>query len=139
MGVLVWSPLCRGWLTGRYRRESFDRSPQLRAVRGAERADWLAALYDESRPQVQRKLDLVEELSRVAGQAGISMTLMAIAFTRARPRPLGSSVRPSEYGPTKQNLHESKETHGYAPNRRTNTRGSHRERCPFRSGSLLAA
>ena len=27
MGVLVWSPLCRGWLTGRYRRGAFDRSP----------------------------------------------------------------------------------------------------------------
>ena len=43
MGVLVWSPLCRGWLTGRYRREEFDRSPDSRAVRGAQRADWLAA------------------------------------------------------------------------------------------------
>ena len=30
MGVLIWSPLCRGWLTGRYRRGSFDRSPESR-------------------------------------------------------------------------------------------------------------
>ena len=83
MGVLVWSPLCRGWLTGRYRREDFDRSPESRAVRGAQRADWLAALYDESRPEVQRKLDLVEQLMNVADKAGITLTHMAIAFTLA--------------------------------------------------------
>ncbi len=83
MGVLVWSPLCRGWLTGRYRREDFDRSPDSRAVRGAQRADWLAALYDESRPEVQRKLDLVEQLMNVADKAGITLTHMAIAFTLA--------------------------------------------------------
>ena len=83
MGVLVWSPLCRGWLTGRYRREDFDRSPDSRAVRGAQRADWLAALYDESRPEVQRKLDLVEQLMNVADKAAITLTHMAIAFTLA--------------------------------------------------------
>ncbi|HZN42614.1 MAG TPA: aldo/keto reductase, partial [Actinomycetota bacterium] len=42
MGVLVWSPLNRGWLAGRYRRGHFDRSPESRAVRGAQRAEWLA-------------------------------------------------------------------------------------------------
>ncbi len=83
MGVLVWSPLCRGWLTGRYRREDFDRSPDSRAVRGAQRADWLAALYDESRPEVQRKLDLVEQLMNGADKVGITLTHMAIAFTLA--------------------------------------------------------
>src|SRR5262245_9004080 len=45
IGVLVWSPLCRGWLTGRYRREEWDNSPDARAVRGPQRADWLGALY----------------------------------------------------------------------------------------------
>jgi aryl-alcohol dehydrogenase-like predicted oxidoreductase len=94
MGVLVWSPLCRGWLTGRYRREDFDRSPESRAVRGAQRADWLAALYDESRPPVQHKLDLVEELIRVAGKAGISLTHMAIAFTLAHPAVTSTIIGP---------------------------------------------
>jgi aryl-alcohol dehydrogenase-like predicted oxidoreductase len=94
MGVLVWSPLCRGWLTGRYRRENFDRSPDSRAVRGAERADWLAALYDESRPEVQRKFDLVEELIRVADKAGISLTHLAIAFTLAHPAVTSAIIGP---------------------------------------------
>jgi aryl-alcohol dehydrogenase-like predicted oxidoreductase len=94
MGVLVWSPLCRGWLTGRYRREAFDRSPESRAVRGPQRADWLAALYDETRPEVQRKLDLVEELVRVADEAGIPLTHMAIAFTLAHPAVTSTIIGP---------------------------------------------
>jgi aryl-alcohol dehydrogenase-like predicted oxidoreductase len=83
MGVLVWSPLCRGWLTGRYRRSEFDRSPDARATRGRERGEGIAAQFDQSRPENQRKLDLVEELVKVADDAGVSMTQLAIAFTLA--------------------------------------------------------
>lgn len=94
MGVLVWSPLCRGWLTGRYRREAFDRSPESRGVRGAQRAAWIASLYDESRPEVQRKLDVIETLIRVADEAGISLTHMAIAFTLAHPAVTSTIIGP---------------------------------------------
>jgi aryl-alcohol dehydrogenase-like predicted oxidoreductase len=83
MGVLVWSPLCRGWLTGRYRRNEFDRSPDARAARGRERGQAIAAQFDESRPEIQRKLDLVEELAKIAADAGLSLTHMAIAFALA--------------------------------------------------------
>ena len=37
MGVLVWSPLCRGWLTGRYRRDAFDRTRPRPCARPARR------------------------------------------------------------------------------------------------------
>ncbi len=83
MGVLTWSPLCRGWLTGRYRRDAFDESPQARAARGRERGGPIARQFDLSRPENQRKLDLVERLAGVAAEAGISMTHMAIAFVLA--------------------------------------------------------
>jgi aryl-alcohol dehydrogenase-like predicted oxidoreductase len=82
MGVLVWSPLNRGWLTGRYRRDAFDRSPESRAGRSYEMG---AKLFDESRPEIQRKLDLVEELAKIAADAGVSMTHLAIAFTLTHP------------------------------------------------------
>jgi aryl-alcohol dehydrogenase-like predicted oxidoreductase len=94
MGVLVWSPLCRGWLTGRYRREEWDNSPDSRAVRGPQRADWLATLYDQSRPEVQRKLDLVEQLMNVADKAGTTLTHMAIAFTLAHPAVTSTIIGP---------------------------------------------
>jgi aryl-alcohol dehydrogenase-like predicted oxidoreductase len=91
MGVLVWSPLNRGWLTGRYRREAFDRSPESRAGRSYEVA---SHLFDESRPQIQRKLDLVEDLAKIAADAGVSMTHLAIAFTLAHPGVTSTIVGP---------------------------------------------
>jgi aryl-alcohol dehydrogenase-like predicted oxidoreductase len=94
MGVLVWSPLCRGWLTGRYRRESFDRSPESRASRVQERGGPVAAQFDLSRSENERKLDLVEDLAKVAANAGISMTHMALAFTLAHPAVTSAIVGP---------------------------------------------
>jgi aryl-alcohol dehydrogenase-like predicted oxidoreductase len=94
MGVLVWSPLNRGWLSGRYRRDRFDRSPESRAARGAARADWLAVLWDESRPEVQRKVDVVEELSRLAEKAGTTLPRLAIAFVLAHPAVTSAIIGP---------------------------------------------
>jgi aryl-alcohol dehydrogenase-like predicted oxidoreductase len=94
MGVLVWSPLCRGWLTGRYRRDGFDESPQARASRGRERGAAIAAQFDRSRPENQRKLDLVESLAKIAADAGVSMTHMAIAFTLAHPGVTSAIIGP---------------------------------------------
>jgi aryl-alcohol dehydrogenase-like predicted oxidoreductase len=92
MGVLVWSPLCRGWLTGRYRRGAFDRSPESRAGRAAGRE--VAAQFDESRPAIQRKLDLVEELLKVAADAGVPMQHLAVAFTLAHPAVTSAIIGP---------------------------------------------
>src|SRR5205085_4844727 len=49
MGVLSWSPLSGGWLTGRYRKGQ-EPPPSTRA----ERLPWR---YDMSLPENQRKLD----------------------------------------------------------------------------------
>ena len=94
MGVLVWSPLCRGWLSGRYRRDHFDRSEESRATRGAARADWLGVLWDESRPEVQRKLDVVEELVRLADEAGTTLPRLSIAFVLAHPAVTSAIIGP---------------------------------------------
>jgi aryl-alcohol dehydrogenase-like predicted oxidoreductase len=92
MGVLVWSPLCRGWLTGRYRREAFDRSPEARAARvGSRGMGWQ---FDESRPEIQRKLDLVEELAKLAAEAGVTMTHMAVAFALTHPGVTSAIIGP---------------------------------------------
>jgi aryl-alcohol dehydrogenase-like predicted oxidoreductase len=96
MGVLVWSPLCRGWLTGRYRRGSFDRSPESRAARAAGRE--VAAQFDESRPAIQRKLDLVEDLLKIAADAGVPMQHLAVAFTLAHPAVTSAIIGPRTIG-----------------------------------------
>jgi aryl-alcohol dehydrogenase-like predicted oxidoreductase len=92
MGVLVWSPLNRGWLTGRYRRDAFDRSPGTRAERADGRG--VGAQFDESRPAIQRKLDLVEDLLVIAEKAGMPLAHLAIAFTLAHPSVTSAIIGP---------------------------------------------
>jgi aryl-alcohol dehydrogenase-like predicted oxidoreductase len=77
LGVLPWSPLAGGWLTGRYRRDA--EAPRTR------RAERMPARYDLSAPQNQAKLDAVESLVALADKAGLSMVHLAIAFTLAHP------------------------------------------------------
>ena len=89
MGVLVWSPLARGWLTGRYRRENFDESPDARAARGKDRGPYIAAQFDLSRPEIQRKLDLVETLAQDRGGRG---RLDGAHGGRLHARPSGGDV-----------------------------------------------
>ncbi len=93
MGVLVWSPLCRGWLTGRYRRGS-EPEPGSRAVRNRERGGVFAAQFDMARAENQRKLDLVERLADLAASAGSPLSHMAIAFVLAHPAVTSAIVGP---------------------------------------------
>jgi aryl-alcohol dehydrogenase-like predicted oxidoreductase len=92
MGILVWSPLNRGWLTGRYRRGAFDRSAGSRAGRVA--GTQVESQFDESRPAIQRKLDLVEDLLQVADGAGMPLQHLAIAFTLAHPAVTSAIIGP---------------------------------------------
>jgi aryl-alcohol dehydrogenase-like predicted oxidoreductase len=95
MGVIVWSPLAGGWLTGKYTRDG--KVPQgSRAERAAKQ--WagspVADRFDMTRPTNQMKLDKVEELETVAAKAGLSMTHMAIAFTLAHPAVTSAIIGP---------------------------------------------
>jgi len=54
MGVVVWSPLSQGWLTGKWRR---DAQPN-----DTHRQNLQPHLYDMSRAGNQKKLDLIEQL-----------------------------------------------------------------------------
>src|SRR3954468_3228272 len=77
MGVIPWSPLAGGWLTGRYRKG--QETPSVgRAARMPQR-------FDPSVPANQRKLDIVEELLKLAADAGISMVELALAFVLEHP------------------------------------------------------
>jgi aryl-alcohol dehydrogenase-like predicted oxidoreductase len=95
MGVIVWSPLAGGWLTGKYRRGQ-DVPAGSRAERYAERfkESPVARRFDMSRPGNQRKLDVVEELAKVAANAGISMTELAHAFVLTHPAVTSAIIGP---------------------------------------------
>jgi aryl-alcohol dehydrogenase-like predicted oxidoreductase len=79
MGVVPWSPLAGGWLTGRYRRNADVPTPTSAARQR------LADRYDLSRPENQRKLDAADELAKLAEEVGISLIEMAIAFVANHP------------------------------------------------------
>jgi aryl-alcohol dehydrogenase-like predicted oxidoreductase len=79
MGVIPWSPLSGGWLTGRYRKDAEAPAPASAARRR------LAERYDLSLPANQRKLDAADQLARLADEAGIPLIQLAIAFVANHP------------------------------------------------------
>jgi len=88
IGLLVWSPLNGGWLTGKYRRgQQIPSDSRATRVQGAwgQHYPILRTRFDMSRPGIQRKLDLVEDLLAVAAGAGISLSHMALAFALSHP------------------------------------------------------
>jgi aryl-alcohol dehydrogenase-like predicted oxidoreductase len=78
MGVLVWSPLAFGFLTGRYRR---DRPVDLSTGRAALRP----AQFDPAIAANVAKLDAVEQLVDLAHDVGCTLPQLAVAFTAAHP------------------------------------------------------
>src|SRR5919205_1049080 len=89
MGILTYSPLGGGWLSGRYTKDA-DASPASSArARGA-----LAARFDMSLPENQRKLDAVEALQQVADDAGLSLIELAIAFVVNHPGVTSAIIGP---------------------------------------------
>jgi aryl-alcohol dehydrogenase-like predicted oxidoreductase len=77
MGVIPWSPLAGGWLSGRYRK-GMD-APD------TKRKDRIPSRYDLSTPENQRKLEAADALGKLADEAGMSLVHMAIAFTLQHP------------------------------------------------------
>jgi aryl-alcohol dehydrogenase-like predicted oxidoreductase len=86
MGVIPWSPLAGGWLTGRYR----EGAPQPETGRARRTPD----RFDYGREENQRKLALVEELVTLADEAGISLTHLAMAFVLEHPAVTSAIIGP---------------------------------------------
>ena len=86
MGVIPWSPLNGGWLTGRYRKGQ-DLPKEGRAARMPQR-------FDPSLPDNAAKLDLIEELLKVAAEAGHPLTHLALAFVLRHPAVSAAIIGP---------------------------------------------
>jgi aryl-alcohol dehydrogenase-like predicted oxidoreductase len=83
MGILVWSPLAQGMLTGRVRK---GQQTDLR------RAALFRHLSDE------RRIDAVEQLIPLAEKAGLRMTHLALAFAIAHPAVTSAIIGPRTMG-----------------------------------------
>ena len=87
MGVISWSPLAGGWLTGRYRKDADIDMTTGRARRLPHR-------FDPSLPGNQAKLAAVEELIKIAADAGCSLTHLALAFVTTHPGVTSAIIGP---------------------------------------------
>jgi aryl-alcohol dehydrogenase-like predicted oxidoreductase len=80
LGLLPWSPLGGGWLTGKYTR---DRKPT-GATRLGENPERGVEAYDRRSPQ-QRTWDVIAAVESVAKGHGCSMAQVALSWLRDRP------------------------------------------------------
>jgi aryl-alcohol dehydrogenase-like predicted oxidoreductase len=72
LGVIPWSPLAGGWLSGRYRKG--QEPPR------SSRAERIPLRFDLSLPENQRKLDAADALAVLADEAGLTLIHLALAF-----------------------------------------------------------
>ncbi|RFS84573.1 aldo/keto reductase [Actinomadura spongiicola] len=94
LGVLVWSPLASGWLSG--------------AVRAGKqvtthRSTMMPERFDPALPHNRARFDAVEQLAEVADEAGLSMVQLALGFVTAHPAVTSAIVGPR----TVEHLHSA--------------------------------
>ncbi|MFE5566902.1 aldo/keto reductase [Amycolatopsis japonica] len=85
MGVLAWSPLASGWLSGAVR-EGREISTNRSAV--------LPQRFDLTRQVNRTRLEAVERLAKVADQAGLSLIQLALGFVVAHPGVTSAIIGP---------------------------------------------
>lgn len=86
IGVIPWSPLAGGWLSGGYRRNA-EQPVSSRAGRIPKR-------FDLSLPENQRKFDAADALGALADDAGLSLVEMALAWVINHPAVTAAIIGP---------------------------------------------
>ncbi|MEO8690425.1 MAG: aldo/keto reductase [Solirubrobacteraceae bacterium] len=86
LGVIPWSPLAGGWLSGKWRKGAD--APQ------STRAERIPARYDLSDPANQRKLEAADALGKLADEAGMTLIQMALAFVINHPAVTAAIIGP---------------------------------------------
>ncbi|MFC4498828.1 MULTISPECIES: aldo/keto reductase [Streptomyces] len=85
LGVLVWSPLASGWLSG-----------AVRAGREitTSRSTLMPQRFDTALPANRLRLDAVEQLAKVADEAGLTLIQLALGFVTAHPAVTSALIGP---------------------------------------------
>ncbi len=85
MGVIPWSPLAGGWLSGKWRH-------------GEDAKSWRSSIvpdrFDLSLVENQRKLDAADALGRLADDLGISLVHLAVAWVLQHPTITAAIIGP---------------------------------------------
>ncbi|MFB7507523.1 aldo/keto reductase [Streptomyces broussonetiae] len=85
LGVLVWSPLASGWLSGAIR--------EGREIT-TNRSTFMPQRFDATVPSNRARLDAVEQLAKVADDAGLTMIQLALGFVAAHPAVTSALIGP---------------------------------------------
>jgi aryl-alcohol dehydrogenase-like predicted oxidoreductase len=93
IGVIPYSPLAGGWLSGRYRKD--------KDIQGPASAARPAARFDMSDPANLRKLDAAEQLAQLAEEAEMPLVDLALGFVLRHPAITAAIIGPR----TMQHLH----------------------------------
>ena len=95
LGVLAWSPLASGWLSG-----------AIRAGREitTSRSTFMPQRFDTTIPVNRARLDAVEQLAKVADEAGLTMIQLALGFVTAHPAVTSAIIGPRTDGPPARSL-----------------------------------
>jgi aryl-alcohol dehydrogenase-like predicted oxidoreductase len=80
LGLLAWSPLASGWLTGKYRRDE----PPAGGTRAAENADLGMKIWNQ-RGHLEQTWQVLDVVRKVAAERGVSMSQVAITWLLSRP------------------------------------------------------
>jgi aryl-alcohol dehydrogenase-like predicted oxidoreductase len=86
MGVIPWSPLAGGWLSGAWRVGAPDENSR-RARRSPDR-------YDLAKPENQAKLRAADALGTLAEDAGLTLVELAIAWVLNNPAVTSAIIGP---------------------------------------------
>jgi aryl-alcohol dehydrogenase-like predicted oxidoreductase len=85
LGVLAWSPLASGWLSGAVR----EGQPVT-----THRSAVIPRRFDTTIPANQARMDAVEQLAKVADEAGLTMIALALGFVTAHPAVTSAIIGP---------------------------------------------
>ncbi len=86
MGVIPWSPLAGGWLSGKWRKGAEAPS--------SSRSGQIPDRYDLSRSENQLKLEAADALAVLAEEAGMTLIEMALAFVIRHPAVTAAIIGP---------------------------------------------
>jgi len=85
LGVLAWSPLASGWLSGAVRE-----GQQV----STNRSSVMPQRFDLTIASNRARLDAVEQLAKIAEQAGLTMIQLALGFVTAHPAVTSALIGP---------------------------------------------
>lgn len=85
LGVLVWSPLASGWLSGAIRE-----GREITTSRSA----FMPQRFDTTIPANRTRIEAVERLAEVADEAGLTMIQLALGFVTAHPGVTSALIGP---------------------------------------------